>query len=539
MVSYAALDKQGNLIPGLSRDPHYIDDPASITKLWTLYTLVDIMEKKKPGGWKEFYKAHEKDVNLMLIKSSNDASERLAIAASGSIPAFTKEMNERAVEAGALRTNFVTVNGLPASAHYSTAYDMARMMHKFQQKYPNELNLAGQTERDGIGGNTGKKMLASEDIIHVKTGTAAGTHGASMLFGRDFRKSGLGGTTSGGSICVLGASIVGGERDRIMRGLAYMTEEVLAGHKPIDQYTQQERNKIADQVPEFSLTDKKGNLKYGAINDKIASERKQSKNEGFALLKESRYIEGVHNNPDSGLDKSTRFRPEHILARAEANGWKIGGDKRIAAAPEGMDPEAAKQFAEAQAQQITQASQAEIQRLAAEVEYHKRLTAKPEKENKQDAEKRMQTAKEQARPVAENLAQRVVPIPAENPLAGKELSQKYIAKGDGGNKALAQGKKELLEVIDGAQKLLGVDSPTKKFGEQSAEALLSFQKGYNKKIDELNKTADKDHQKDKLKEDGILGEKSFEALKSVNPTQVRDYQQFAKAKEAEKTVNPS
>jgi D-alanyl-D-alanine carboxypeptidase (penicillin-binding protein 5/6) len=60
---------------------------------------------------------------LMLV-SGNDAAVALAEFHSGSVDAFTEEMNRTAKELGATGSNFMNPNGLPDENHYTTVYDM-------------------------------------------------------------------------------------------------------------------------------------------------------------------------------------------------------------------------------------------------------------------------------------------------------------------------------------------------------------------------------------------------------------------------------
>ena len=63
----------------------------------------------------------------MMLHSGNDATVAIAEHIAGSVPAFARMMTEKAHEIGAVHTNFVNANGLPDEAHYTTAYDMARI----------------------------------------------------------------------------------------------------------------------------------------------------------------------------------------------------------------------------------------------------------------------------------------------------------------------------------------------------------------------------------------------------------------------------
>jgi D-alanyl-D-alanine carboxypeptidase len=62
------------------------------------------------------------------IESGNDAANGIAEYISGDIENFARLMNKTAIEFGAENTNFVNPHGLPDSDHYTTAYDMAKIM---------------------------------------------------------------------------------------------------------------------------------------------------------------------------------------------------------------------------------------------------------------------------------------------------------------------------------------------------------------------------------------------------------------------------
>jgi D-alanyl-D-alanine carboxypeptidase (penicillin-binding protein 5/6) len=64
----------------------------------------------------------------LLLRSANDASVVIAEGIAGSVPGFATLMNATARSLGAVQSNFVTPNGLPAANHYSTARDMAQIL---------------------------------------------------------------------------------------------------------------------------------------------------------------------------------------------------------------------------------------------------------------------------------------------------------------------------------------------------------------------------------------------------------------------------
>jgi serine-type D-Ala-D-Ala carboxypeptidase (penicillin-binding protein 5/6) len=63
----------------------------------------------------------------MLVHSCNDAAVCLARNDAGSVEAFARRMNAKAIALGAVNSHFINPNGLPRSGQYSTARDMARI----------------------------------------------------------------------------------------------------------------------------------------------------------------------------------------------------------------------------------------------------------------------------------------------------------------------------------------------------------------------------------------------------------------------------
>jgi len=77
----------------------------------------------KPG---EVYTKKEL-LGAMLVHSCNDAAVCLARNDAGSVEAFARLMNAKALSLGAESSHFVNPNGLPKSGQYSTARDMSRI----------------------------------------------------------------------------------------------------------------------------------------------------------------------------------------------------------------------------------------------------------------------------------------------------------------------------------------------------------------------------------------------------------------------------
>lgn len=117
--------------------------PASTTKLLTtLITLEKSAENNKNVEFTEEMTAEGSSMYLkigevvtlndlavgMMMSSGNDAANAAAISISGSFENFSKLMNEKASQIGMTDSHFVTPSGLDDDNHYSTAYDLAKLM---------------------------------------------------------------------------------------------------------------------------------------------------------------------------------------------------------------------------------------------------------------------------------------------------------------------------------------------------------------------------------------------------------------------------
>ena len=69
-------------------------------------------------------------VFALLLQSANDAAVALALHVSGNIEDFASLMNQTATVLGLTDSSFQNPHGLPATNHYSTARDLARLMQK-------------------------------------------------------------------------------------------------------------------------------------------------------------------------------------------------------------------------------------------------------------------------------------------------------------------------------------------------------------------------------------------------------------------------
>ncbi len=129
--------------------------PASITKVLTAILLMEHVAPGEQIGFSQTALNQEKSnyqieiqpgetvdrdtaLMILMVLSANDVAHAIAEHIAGSAEAFSKLMNEKAVELGAKSSHFVTPSGLHDPAHLTTSYDMA-MITRGALKYPEIL----------------------------------------------------------------------------------------------------------------------------------------------------------------------------------------------------------------------------------------------------------------------------------------------------------------------------------------------------------------------------------------------------------------
>lgn len=115
-------------------------------------------------------------LTAMLVKSENDAAAALARDHSGSVQAFSLEMNRKARELGAYNSYFLNSHGLPAP-QYSTARDMAKIAFRAYReptlRHIVEMpsyNFTFSTGRSKLLKSTNKLLERSTIYNGMKTG---------------------------------------------------------------------------------------------------------------------------------------------------------------------------------------------------------------------------------------------------------------------------------------------------------------------------------------------------------------------------------
>lgn len=157
---YVLIDERtGNIIA--SKNPNKRMEPASLTKLMTLYLVFDalkqgtiklddqvrISEKAWRMGGSKMYIEVGKDVPVneliqgVIVDSGNDATVALAEYVAGSESSFVDMMNIEAQRLGLKDTHFMDATGLPDKDHYTTPHDLAMLASDVYRSFPDQRHF--------------------------------------------------------------------------------------------------------------------------------------------------------------------------------------------------------------------------------------------------------------------------------------------------------------------------------------------------------------------------------------------------------------
>ena len=120
----------------------------------------------------------------LLLSSANDSAVAIAIAVSGSVEDFVDSMNQKAFSLNLEDTHFVNPHGLYDKEHYSSAYDLARIL-AYCKKNENFCKISGCSKRvfprdDG----TTRVMINHNKLLSYDIGVIAGKTGFTKMSGR-------------------------------------------------------------------------------------------------------------------------------------------------------------------------------------------------------------------------------------------------------------------------------------------------------------------------------------------------------------------
>jgi len=156
--SFLVLDLTSNQTLA-ERDADVPADPASLTKLMSLYVVFTAIhdkkltldqklpvskrawDERKAGGSLMFIDTTmtptvEELLKGEIVQSGNDAAVALAEAVGGTLDQFVAMMNRQAAAFGLKNTTFKNVTGLTEAGHRSTARDLAVIATHIIRDYP-------------------------------------------------------------------------------------------------------------------------------------------------------------------------------------------------------------------------------------------------------------------------------------------------------------------------------------------------------------------------------------------------------------------
>ena len=181
----------------LEQNPDELIEPASFTKILSLYLIFEAIQQGKihlndevlisetawrTGGSKMFVGVGTKVPLEELIKgiavvSGNDACVAAAEHVFGSLSTFVDAMNRKAQELGMAKSRFVNPHGLPAEGQVTTARDMATLDAAYINRFPDALkyhSMHDYTYNNITQYNRNHLLLRDSTVDGLKTGFVDG-----------------------------------------------------------------------------------------------------------------------------------------------------------------------------------------------------------------------------------------------------------------------------------------------------------------------------------------------------------------------------
>ena len=132
----------------------------------------------------------EQLLEMLLVHSANDAANVLAEYVGGSIESFISMMNTKVNELGLTNTHFTNAYGLQEDNHYTTAYDLAKIMQYCMQN-DDFRRIAGSvscsipaTNKSGVRSYTSTNQLILPDSPNYYSYVTVGKTGFTTEAGR-------------------------------------------------------------------------------------------------------------------------------------------------------------------------------------------------------------------------------------------------------------------------------------------------------------------------------------------------------------------
>jgi D-alanyl-D-alanine carboxypeptidase (penicillin-binding protein 5/6) len=175
-----------------ARNPDSRRYPASLTKVMTLYLAFDALSHgrlkltdrvtvsrhaadQRPTriGLRPGQSITVQDaINVIAVKSANDAAAALAERIGGSEANFAEMMTRKAHELGMTETRFYNASGLPDDRHVSSARDLAILGRAVVRDFPQYYGVFGQKQTTFRGRYVPghDHLLAMQGVDGMKTG---------------------------------------------------------------------------------------------------------------------------------------------------------------------------------------------------------------------------------------------------------------------------------------------------------------------------------------------------------------------------------
>ena len=120
----------------------------------------------------------------LLLCSANDAAVAIAITISGNVENFVAKMNEKAQALGLADTRFENPHGLDGENHYTTAYDLARLM-AYCIKNDTFAKISGTQKCVFPKGDEASRVMINHNrLLRENVGVVSGKTGFTKKSGR-------------------------------------------------------------------------------------------------------------------------------------------------------------------------------------------------------------------------------------------------------------------------------------------------------------------------------------------------------------------
>ncbi len=200
---YLLMDRENKEILD-EKDSHQLIHPASITKVLTTITALEMLEDidlentyytieeevfigldpiASVAGFEPHEKRSLKDILYgIMLPSGADATRAISMFLTKDPEGLSKEMNKKAKEIGMKNSHFVNTSGLDHPDHLSTAYDLALLVdyalenEEFRNIYQSREYLAAKNEQhpNGIEFHNRPLVLADKEDEHFIRGAKSG-----------------------------------------------------------------------------------------------------------------------------------------------------------------------------------------------------------------------------------------------------------------------------------------------------------------------------------------------------------------------------